>query len=188
MAAGGGVCSDSAMPVALEPGGPITCEYRELHGANVYCAESVLLARVVSGDADGVRWTLERPSAQLDTCAELLEALGLSAAEVRARERWPLGSLLRSIAEQLIRRVGVPPGAPAPVDAADPERELVLALQPAAPVRASCELATRLVSASATGDAAQRAGTPAGAAGRVRPAPSGALAPDVGAGRGVPPT
>lgn len=82
-------------------GGAVTCEYRELHGANVYSAESVLVGRIVCDGAYG----LERPSAPLDRCAELLDALALSGAEVRARARWPLASLLRTIAEQLVRRV-----------------------------------------------------------------------------------
>lgn len=136
-------------------GGGIACEYRELHGANLYSAESVLLVRVASDGADRLAWTLEQSSAQLDRCAELLEALGLSAAEVRGRERWPLGSLLQTIAEQLARRVGGSAGAPAPAPAADPERELVLTLDSVAPIRASCELAVGLVSAAATGAAAQ---------------------------------
>ncbi len=134
-------------------GGAITCEYRELHGANVYCDESVLVVRIASDGADGLGGTLEPPSAPLDGCAELLEALGLSAAEVSARERWPLGSLVQTIAEQLVRRMNLPAVAPAPASA-DPERELVLPLEEAAPVRQSCELAVQLVSACATGTAA----------------------------------
>lgn len=138
-------------PQASAGGGEgIACEYRELYGANVYSAESVLVVRVVCDGVDGLASTLERPSAPLDRCAELLEALGLSAAEVRAGKRWPLGSLVQAIAEQLVRRVGVPAGAAVPASAADPERELVLTLEAAAPIRASCELAVRIVSASAT--------------------------------------
>jgi D-alanine-D-alanine ligase-like ATP-grasp enzyme len=129
-------------------GGAITCEYRELHGANVYSAESVLVGRIVSDGADGPAWTLEQPSTPLDLCAELLDALGLSGAEVRTREQWPLGSLVQTIAGQLVRRVNLSPaGAPAPAAPADPERELVLSLDPAAPVRESCVLAVRLLSA-----------------------------------------
>jgi len=136
-------------------GGGITCEYRERHGANVYSAESVLVVGLATDGADALAWTLERPSALLDRCAEHLDALGLSAAEVRGRERWPLGSLVQAIAEQLVRRVNLPAVAPAPAAPADPERELVLSLQEAAPVRESCELAVKLVSACAAGAAAR---------------------------------
>jgi cyanophycin synthetase len=132
-------------------GDRLACEYRQLHGANVYCTESVLVVRLASDGADRLAGVLERPSALLDSCAELLEALGLSATEVRARERWPVASLLRSIAEQLVRRVGVPAGAAAPAPVGDPERELVLTLGPGMPVRAGCELAAKLVAASANG-------------------------------------
>ena len=136
-----------------EEGGAITCEYRELHGANAYSATSVLVVRLAIEGADGLPWTLERPSAALDRCAELLEALGLSGAEVRARTRWPVGSLVQSIAEQLVGRLNLPAGAPAPTAAAAPERELVLTLDDAAAVRAGCELAAALVSASVSGPA-----------------------------------
>jgi cyanophycin synthetase len=129
-------------------GRAIACEYRELHGANVYSAASVLVVRLASDGADGHAATLERPSAPLDNLAKLLAALGLSAAEVRRRKRWPLGALVQTIAEQLVRRVNLPAGAPAPAPPADPERELVLSLEPAAPVRAACELAATLVSAA----------------------------------------
>ena len=129
----------------------MACEHRELHGANVYSADSVLVVRIAPHDGDGLAATLERPSAPLDDVAVLLEVLGLSADEVRARERWPLAALVRTIAEQLIRRVNLPAGALAPPAPKDPERELVLTLEPAAPVRASCELAATLVSAAASG-------------------------------------
>lgn len=142
-----------AHDASIGAGGEIACEYRELHGANVYCPESVVVVRIA---ADGIAATLERPSAALDRCAELLEALGLDAAEVRVRDRWPLGSLLQTIAEQLAQRVGMAPGAPAPASSADPERELVLHLQPGVPIRASCELAARLLSACATDTAAHQ--------------------------------
>lgn len=132
-------------------GGAIAFDYRELHGANAYSAASVLVVRLATDGADGLTWTLEQPSAALDRCAELLEALGLSADEVRARERWPLAALVQTIAGQLVCRVNLPAGAPAPAPAADPERELVLSLEPAVPVRASCELAATLVSAAASG-------------------------------------
>jgi hypothetical protein len=142
--------STSAPQAATTDGGEIACEYQELGGANVHSTESVLVVRIASDGAAGPAWTLERPSDTLDRCAALLEALGLSAAEVRARERWPLGSLLQSIAEQLVRRTGVPRLAPAPAPARSPEREFVLARDPAAPIRASCELAAKLLSACAT--------------------------------------
>jgi cyanophycin synthetase len=135
----------------------LACDYRVLHGANVHSGESVLVVRISASGAGRLAWTLERPSVPLDRCEDLLEALGLSAAEVRARERWPLGSLVRCIAEQLAGRVGVPAGAPAPAPPADPERDLVLSLDSAAPIRASCALAALLVSAAATeADAQER--------------------------------
>ena len=130
-------------------GGGIACEYRELHGANIHSAESVLVVRIAPDGAGGLAPTLERPSAPLDNVALALEALGLSAAEVRTRERWPLAALVQTVAEQLVRRVNLPAGAPAPAAPADPARELVLNLEAAAPVRASCELAAALVSAAA---------------------------------------
>src|SRR3954452_5374095 len=107
-------------------GGAVACEYRELHGANAYSGESVLVVRLVTDGVDGLTWTLKRPSAVLNRCAELLEAVGLSAAEARARRRWPLGSLVQTVAEQLVRRVNLPPAAApahAPATPADPERE-----------------------------------------------------------------
>lgn len=130
--------------------GEIGCEYRGLYGANVYSAESVIVGRIMSGGSDRLAWTLERPSAHLDRCTDLLEALGLSAAEVRARELWPLGSLLQCIAMQLVGRLGARTGAAAPAPPADPERDIVLPLEPAAATRASCELAAVIVSAAAT--------------------------------------
>ena len=146
----------TATPQPSAGGGDgIACEYRELHGANVYSAQSVLVVRLASHGADRLAWTLERPSAPLDRCAELLEVLGLSAAEVRARGRWPLGSLVQTITEQLARRVRAPVAAPAPAGPADPEREIVLTLDSVAPIRASCELAVRLVSASGAEAAVQ---------------------------------
>jgi cyanophycin synthetase len=135
----------------------ITCDYRELHGANIYSGDSVLVVRLSLDGAHQLPWTLERPCAPLNRCAELLEALGLSAAEVRARERWPLGCLVGSIVGQLVGRAGVPAGACAPAPPADAERELVLSLDPGAPIRASCALASVLVSAAATeADAQER--------------------------------
>ena len=147
--------STRALPPSTEGDGEIACEYRELHGANVYSAESVLVVRVAADGAARLPSTLERPSASLDRCAKLLEALGLSADEIRARKNWPLGSLLQTVAEQLARRVGMPAGAAPPPAPADPERELVLTLEPAAPIRSSCELAVTLVSAAATEVSAQ---------------------------------
>jgi len=137
--------TSSTLQPSAGGGRGIACEYRELHGANLHSAESVLVVRIAPGGADGLAWTLERPSAQLDRCAELLDALGLSADAVRAARRWPLGSLVQAVATQLIGRANVPPGAPEPAPAADPEREFVMALDAAAPVRASCELAATIV-------------------------------------------
>ena len=131
-------------------GGAVACEYRELHGANVHSAESVLVVRIAPGGAGGLAWTLERPSAPLDRCAELLEDLGLPADAVRAASRWPLASLVQAVAAQLIARVNVPPGAAAPAPPADPEREFVMAIDAAAPVPACCELAAAIVFACAT--------------------------------------
>ncbi len=150
----------AATPQPNAGGGAIACEYRELHGANAYSAASVLVVRLRADGtdgtdgadgADGLAWTLARPSAALDRCAELLEALGLPAAEVRARTRWPVGALVQTIAEQIAGRGILPAGAPATTD---PERELVLTLDDAPRVRAGCELAAALVSASVTGPAA----------------------------------
>ncbi|MGI8729824.1 MAG: hypothetical protein ACR2LK_07515 [Solirubrobacteraceae bacterium] len=137
---------------SIGPGDGLACAYRELHGANVHSAESVLVGRICgSTGANGLAWTLQRPSAALDRCAELVEALSLDATEIRARDRWPLGSLLRTIAEQLAGRFGVPAGGLATAAPDDPEREFVLRLAPSAPMQASCELAASLVSAAATG-------------------------------------
>jgi hypothetical protein len=74
----------------------------------VYPAESVLVGRIESDGVDDLAWTLERPSTTLDTCAELLDGLGLSGADIRARERWPFAALLQMIAEQLARRCPPP--------------------------------------------------------------------------------
>ena len=141
--------TSSTLQPSAGGGGAVACEYRELHGANIHSAESVLVVRITPDGAGGLAWTLERPSAQLDRCAELLEALGLSADAVRAARRWPLGSLVQTVAVQLLKRVNASPGAPEPAPAADPEREFVMALDAAAPVRACCELAATIVFACA---------------------------------------
>ena len=42
----------TAMVEPSAGGGGIACEFRELHGANAYSAQSVLVVRVASGGAD----------------------------------------------------------------------------------------------------------------------------------------
>ena len=147
----GAWCACDARRFSRAPEGAAAsrAQYRELHGANVYSGESVLVARLASDGADGLAGTLERPSAVLVRCAELLEGLGLDAAEVRAA-----GAMAARVAGAEHRRAARRAGErcrPALLRrraAADPERELVLTLEAAAPIRASCELAVKLVSAS----------------------------------------
>ena len=78
-----------AAPASVVAGG--------LHGANAYSAVSMLVVRLATDETGGLAG--RRRGRPRRSTAELLAALDLSAAEVRARTRWPVGSLVQTIAE-----------------------------------------------------------------------------------------